>query len=89
LALADSRPNHECLYRTNIAAGAPNMAIVTIATAPQDSHELGCPCISVRYVACRTVFPQPFRLRRQYNRLFEIQQIQIELLEEIGRKRKS
>jgi uncharacterized membrane protein len=26
-------------------------------------------------------------LRRQYNRLFEIQQIQIELLEEIGRKR--
>jgi uncharacterized membrane protein len=28
-------------------------------------------------------------LRRQYNRLFEIQQIQIELLEEIGRKRKS
>ena len=27
-------------------------------------------------------------LRRQYNRLFEIQQIQIELLEEIGRKRK-
>ena len=28
-------------------------------------------------------------LRRQYNRLFEIQQIQIELLEEIGRKRKA
>jgi uncharacterized membrane protein len=28
-------------------------------------------------------------LRRQYNRLFEIQQIQIELLEEIGRKPKS
>src|SRR6184192_4892873 len=28
-------------------------------------------------------------LRKQYNRLFEIQQIQIELLEEIGRKRKS
>ncbi len=28
-------------------------------------------------------------LRRQYNRLFEIQQIQIELLEEIGRQRKS
>ena len=28
-------------------------------------------------------------LRRQYNRLFEIQQIQIELLEEPGRKRKS
>jgi uncharacterized membrane protein len=28
-------------------------------------------------------------LRRQYNRLFEIQQIQIELLEEIGRKRKT
>ena len=27
-------------------------------------------------------------LRRQYNRLFEIQQIQIELLEEIGRKNK-
>src|SRR4029450_4381855 len=27
-------------------------------------------------------------LRKQYNRLFEIQQIQIELLEEIGRKRK-
>jgi uncharacterized membrane protein len=27
-------------------------------------------------------------LRRQYNRLFEIQQIQIELLEELGRKRK-
>jgi hypothetical protein len=27
-------------------------------------------------------------LRRQYNRLFEIQQIQIELLEEIGRKGK-
>jgi uncharacterized membrane protein len=27
-------------------------------------------------------------LRRQYNRLFEIQQIQIELLEEIGRQRK-
>jgi uncharacterized membrane protein len=27
-------------------------------------------------------------LRRQYNRLFEIQQIQIELLEEIGHKRK-
>jgi len=26
-------------------------------------------------------------LRRQYNRLLEIQQIQIELLEEIGRKR--
>jgi uncharacterized membrane protein len=26
-------------------------------------------------------------LRRQYNRLFEIQQIQIELLEELGRKR--
>jgi uncharacterized membrane protein len=26
-------------------------------------------------------------LRRQYNRLFEIQQIQIELLEEFGRKR--
>jgi uncharacterized membrane protein len=28
-------------------------------------------------------------LRKQYNRLFEIQQIQIELLEEIGRKRQS
>jgi uncharacterized membrane protein len=28
-------------------------------------------------------------LRRQYNRLFEIQQIQIELLEEIGHRRKS
>jgi uncharacterized membrane protein len=28
-------------------------------------------------------------LRRQYNRLFEIQQIQIELLEELGRKPKS
>ena len=28
-------------------------------------------------------------LRRQYHRLFEIQQIQIELLEELGRKRKS
>jgi uncharacterized membrane protein len=28
-------------------------------------------------------------LRRQYNRLFEIQQIQIELLEELGQKRKS
>jgi uncharacterized membrane protein len=28
-------------------------------------------------------------LRRQYNRLFEIQQIQIELLEELGRRRKS
>jgi uncharacterized membrane protein len=28
-------------------------------------------------------------LRRQYNRLFEIQQIQIELLEALGRKRKS
>src|SRR5216117_3981570 len=28
-------------------------------------------------------------LRRHYNRLFEIQQIQIELLEEIGRKRES
>jgi len=28
-------------------------------------------------------------LRRQYNRLFEIQQIQIELLEEIGRKRET
>jgi len=28
-------------------------------------------------------------LRRQYNRLFEIQQIQIELLEQLGRKRKS
>ena len=28
-------------------------------------------------------------LRKQYNRLFEIQQIQIELLEEIGRKRES
>src|SRR5438093_12875213 len=28
-------------------------------------------------------------LRRQYNRLFEIQQIQIELLEEIGRRRES
>jgi uncharacterized membrane protein len=28
-------------------------------------------------------------LRRQYNRLFEIHQIQIELLEELGRKRKS
>jgi uncharacterized membrane protein len=28
-------------------------------------------------------------LRRQYNRLFEIQQIQIELLEELGRKRGS
>lgn len=27
-------------------------------------------------------------LRRQYNRLFEIQQIQIELLEELGRKRR-
>jgi uncharacterized membrane protein len=27
-------------------------------------------------------------LRRQYNRLFEIQQIQIELLEELGRKGK-
>jgi uncharacterized membrane protein len=26
-------------------------------------------------------------LRRQYNRLFEIQQIQIELLEELGRKK--
>jgi uncharacterized membrane protein len=26
-------------------------------------------------------------LRRQYNRLFEIQQIQIELLEELGQKR--
>jgi len=26
-------------------------------------------------------------LRRQYNRLFEIQQIQIELLEELARKR--
>src|SRR5206468_1452663 len=28
-------------------------------------------------------------LRRQYNRLFEIQQIQIELMEELGHKRKS
>jgi uncharacterized membrane protein len=28
-------------------------------------------------------------LRRQYNRLFEIQQIQIELLQEIGHRRKS
>jgi hypothetical protein len=28
-------------------------------------------------------------LGRQYNRLFEIQQIQIELLEELGRRRKS
>lgn len=28
-------------------------------------------------------------LRRQYNRLFEIQQIQIELLEELGRKKKT
>jgi len=28
-------------------------------------------------------------LRRQYNRLFEIQQIQIELLEELGRKRET
>jgi len=28
-------------------------------------------------------------LRWQYNRLFEIQQIQIELLEELGRKRES
>ena len=28
-------------------------------------------------------------LRKQYNRLFEIQQIQIELLEELGRKRES
>ncbi len=28
-------------------------------------------------------------LRKQYNRLFEIQQIQIELLEELGHKRKS
>jgi uncharacterized membrane protein len=28
-------------------------------------------------------------LRKQYNRLFEIQQIQIELLEEIGHRRKS
>jgi uncharacterized membrane protein len=28
-------------------------------------------------------------LRRQYNRLFEIQQIQIELLEELGRKRQT
>jgi uncharacterized membrane protein len=28
-------------------------------------------------------------LRRQYNRLFEIQQIQIELLEELSRKRES
>jgi uncharacterized membrane protein len=28
-------------------------------------------------------------LRRQYNRLFEIQQIQIELLEELTRKRES
>ena len=28
-------------------------------------------------------------LRRQYNRLFEIQQIQIELLEEIGHRQKS
>jgi len=28
-------------------------------------------------------------LRKQYNRLFEIQQIQIELLEEIGQKRKT
>jgi hypothetical protein len=27
-------------------------------------------------------------LRRQYNRLFEIQQIQIELLEELGHQRK-
>jgi hypothetical protein len=27
-------------------------------------------------------------LRRQYNRLFEIQQIQIELLEEISRQKK-
>jgi hypothetical protein len=27
-------------------------------------------------------------LRKQYNRLFEIQQIQIELLEELARKRK-
>jgi uncharacterized membrane protein len=27
-------------------------------------------------------------LRRQYNRLFEIQQIQIELLEELGQKRR-
>jgi hypothetical protein len=26
-------------------------------------------------------------LRRQYNRLFEIQQIQVELLEELGRKK--
>jgi len=28
-------------------------------------------------------------LRRQYNRLFELQQIQIELLEELGRKREA
>jgi uncharacterized membrane protein len=28
-------------------------------------------------------------LRRQYNRLFEIQQIQIELLQEISHRRKS
>jgi uncharacterized membrane protein len=28
-------------------------------------------------------------LRKQYNRLFEIQQIQIELLEELGQKRRS
>jgi uncharacterized membrane protein len=27
-------------------------------------------------------------LRKQYNRLFEIQQIQIELLEELGQKRR-
>jgi uncharacterized membrane protein len=27
-------------------------------------------------------------LRRQYNRLFELQQIQIELLEELGQKRR-
>ena len=41
----------------------------------------------------RTGNPAPARkidhllLRRQYNRLFEIQQIQIELLEELARKR--
>jgi hypothetical protein len=27
-------------------------------------------------------------LRRQYNRLFELQQIQIELLEELGQKKR-
>lgn len=32
----------------NIAMAAPNIPSVTIPTTIRDSHELGCPCISLR-----------------------------------------